>query len=76
MNALAAIRELVDAGYSVGRLRQGDMVSVELDDRLVWLDVGYTVRLCGDRLDPGDVLFTGIRALWASAESRQEPPKG
>ena len=69
MNAQAAIRELVDARYSVGRLRQGDMVSVELDDRLVWLDVGYTVRLCGDRLDSGSVLFDAIVALWASAEA-------
>ena len=40
------------------------MVSVEFGDRLVWLDVGHTVRLCGDRLDPGAVLFNAIVTLW------------
>lgn len=55
-----ATRDLERAGYSVARIRQGDMVSVELAERLVWLDVGYTVRVLGDSLDPEGVLFQAV----------------
>ena len=45
-------------GYVVAREERGLLVSVEKDGRRVWLDVGNTVRLNGDRLgDPDDVLF-------------------
>ena len=40
-----AIRSLERHGYSVARIHRGDMVSVEIDERLIWLDTGYTVRV-------------------------------
>ena len=59
-----AMRSLERHGYDVARIRRGNMVSVELDKRLIWLDVGYTVRVVGDSLDPEGVLFQAVSYSW------------
>ena len=53
----ATAKALEADGYVVAREVNGLLVSVERDGLLVWLDVGNTVRVIGDRLgDPEDVL--------------------
>ena len=57
----ATAKALIAEGYVVAREERGLLVSVEKDGRRVWLDVGNTVRLNGDRLgDPDDVLFNRV----------------
>ena len=60
LNRRDGMRSLERAGYSVARIRRGDMISVEIDKRLIWLDTGFTVRVVGDSLDPEGVFFQEV----------------
>ncbi len=72
--AAKAIAVLEAAGFVVGPELLGELIAVRRTDSnaaRVWLDIGDTVSLLGDRSDPGNALYFDVIEALDGPEGRE-----